>query len=340
VKTLTVDAASRKYDILIGPGAIAELPRALGARRAVIVTDANVAPLYAERVLDVLERAGIDAVACGIAAGERNKTLATVERLYNEFAERRLTRSDAVVALGGGVVGDIAGFAAATYMRGIDVVQVPTTLVAMTDSSVGGKTGVDLPQGKNLVGAFHQPSAVIADTDFLATLPERELRAGLAEVTKYYCLGETALAELIPGGDIAEIVYLCCRAKARYVAEDERDTGARAALNFGHTFGHAIEKYFGYARYNHGEAVAIGMRLALETGEKLGITERGAAESALRLFEAAGLDTALDIPERELVALMGSDKKNTRDALRLVLLRRIGEPVLREITAAELEALL
>ncbi|MDR0906621.1 MAG: 3-dehydroquinate synthase [Oscillospiraceae bacterium] len=344
MKTLTVAAESRKYQIHIGAGAVSMLPEVLTVKHAVIVTDGNIAQMYAARVMELLNDAGIASTLCVIPAGEQNKTLATVERLYHEFAAAEMNRRGVVIALGGGITGDIAGFAAATFMRGVQVVQIPTTIVAQVDSSVGGKTGVNLGEGKNLVGAFHQPSAVIADTDFLHTLPEREWRAGLAEVVKCYALGETAIAPLLAPHpteeNLEQLVALCCRLKARYVAEDERDTGARAALNFGHTFAHAIEKYYDYARYNHGEAVAIGMRLALEAGEKLGVTPTSTVLDVRAAIEQAGLDTSLELSPRELVPLMLGDKKNTSANISLVLLQDLGKPIVYEISPRELEELL
>ncbi|MDR3209038.1 MAG: 3-dehydroquinate synthase [Oscillospiraceae bacterium] len=342
MQTLTVHAPSRAYDITVGAGASAALPRVLadlGARALHIVTDEHVAPHHVSRVIKLAEGAGVAVSSSVLPAGEGNKTLAAVERLLRDFADAGLTRRDFVLALGGGVVGDTAGFAAATYMRGVQIIQLPTTLVALVDSSVGGKTGVDLPEGKNLVGAFHQPSAVLADTDFLRTLPAREFTAGLAEVVKYYALGESALLPLLPDGDAAQIVYLCCRAKAELVARDELDSGARRYLNLGHTFGHAIEKYYRYDRFNHGEAVAKGMRLALETGERLGVTRQGTAREITETLRRAGLDTSCEAAMPELIPLMLGDKKNGRGAITLVLLQKIGEPVIQNITAGELEAL-
>jgi 3-dehydroquinate synthase len=345
LRKLTVRAPSKEYEVAIGRGASGLLPGAAGEGAAALVTDSVTGPLYAARALELLREAGARAAEFRLPAGEEHKTLDAVGRLCRGFAEMGLRRRDCVVALGGGVVGDIAGFAAASYMRGARFVQVPTTLVAMTDSSVGGKTGVNLPEGKNLVGAFYQPEGVLIDTDFLRTLPEREMRAGLAEVVKYFALGERGIEPLLRDGGIApgaeeELIYLCCRAKAGVVARDEREGGARMALNFGHTFGHAIEKRFGYSRYNHGEAVAIGMRLALETGVKLGVTPPGAAREVMGAAEKAGLDTRLDATPGELVRHMSGDKKRSGDGIALVLLRGVGDAVVKEVGMEELEALL
>ena len=345
MQQITVAAKSRTYDIHIGSGTVSALPEiiaSIGARKVVLVSDTNVAPLYAPRILDILGDTPV--TVCVIPAGESNKTLVTVERLYHEFADAEMNRRCVVVALGGGVTGDIAGFAAATFMRGMQVIQVPTTIVAQVDSSVGGKTGVNLGEGKNLVGTFYQPTAVLADTDFLTTLPRREFRAGLAEAAKCYALGEEAILPLLssrpPSEDIEKLIALCCRLKAKYVAHDEQDTGARAALNFGHTFAHAIEKRFDYKRYNHGEAVAIGIKLALDVGVKLGVTSAEAQDKVIRAVDIACPQEPLDFPARELIPLMASDKKNKSANISLVLLREVGKPVLREINPQKLEELL
>jgi 3-dehydroquinate synthase/3-phosphoshikimate 1-carboxyvinyltransferase len=256
--------------------------------------------------------------------GEGSKTVANVENLWNAFAAAGLNRESVVIAYGGGVVGDITGFAAAAYMRGVAYIQVATTLVAQIDSSVGGKTAVNLAAGKNLAGAFWQPEAVICDTDFLETLPERELKAGFAEAVKYQLITPNAPPEFLR--DTERMVEFCVAAKAALVEQDELDTGVRMFLNFGHTFGHAIEKKFNYERFNHGEAVAKGMALALRAGVKLGVTPPMACDAALEIISGAGLDASLDFDARELIPLMSGDKKSNSGGLRLVLLKEIGEP--------------
>ena len=334
------------YSIAIGPGLLddgARLAASLRGRHALIVSDANVAPLYADRVAAAL-RAARPALAIGrfvMPAGEQEKSLARFGEALDALARLGATRDAAVVALGGGVVGDLAGFAAACWMRGIDVVQVPTTLLAMVDSSVGGKTAVDLPAGKNLVGAFHSPRAVFADTAALLTLPERELRAGLAEVVKYGAifdagfLGwlETHADRLLARDDttLAEAIARCCAFKAGVVARDPLERGDRAVLNFGHTFGHAIEAEQGYAgnastALNHGEAVAVGMVLAARlSASVLGApaTDAGRLEALLSRF---GLPTAIPagLSADALLARMRLDKKADADGLRFVLWDRAG----------------
>lgn len=337
-ETIAVELADRRYDVRIGTGLLddAGIWRSVVAgRRVLVVSDSNVAPRYGEALCKAL--AGASRVEpFVIAAGEASKTLDTCAQLFDRLAALGAGRDALIVALGGGVIGDLAGFAAACWMRGIDFVQVPTTLLAMVDSSVGGKTGVNLPQGKNLVGAFHQPVAVFADVDTLATLPPRELAAGLAEVVKYAALGDAAFfdwlearAAALAAGDpdtLREAIATCVRHKATIVARDERESGERALLNFGHTFGHAIETATGYRRYLHGEAVAIGMVLAARLSTRLGMAPEADAGRLDALLRALQLPTTLPAiaTPGELAALMRLDKKNHAGRLRLILWDGIG----------------
>ncbi|MDR0916447.1 MAG: 3-dehydroquinate synthase [Oscillospiraceae bacterium] len=343
MKTLSIRAGVGEYTVIIGSGALSHLPdviRALNPTSAHIVADLNTAR-YVPKVVASIASAGVGAESTIIPAGEESKTPTTVARLCSRFASSGLDRRGLIIALGGGVVGDIAGFAAATYMRGVPYLQLPTTLVALIDSSIGGKTAVDLPEGKNLMGAFHQPSAVIADLKLLASLNKRELRAGLGEVAKYYALGAVEIADLLPiNNNLEELAYVCCELKARLVEVDEFDTGARQALNLGHTFGHAIEKFYDFKRYSHGDAVAIGLRLALETGVKLGVTPPDVAADVLEVMARAELRTTLDIEPSELVPHMQSDKKAAAGRLRLVLIEGLGKPLLYDIDAASLTTLI
>ncbi|MGH8084059.1 MAG: 3-dehydroquinate synthase [Lysobacter sp.] len=329
------------YTIVIGPGLLDDgncLATGIRGRHALLVSDANVAPLYADGVEAALRsaRPSLATARFVMPAGEHEKTLARFGEVLDALAALGATRDAAVIALGGGVVGDLTGFAAACWMRGIDVVQLPTTLLAMVDSSVGGKTAVDLPAGKNLVGAFHPPRAVIADTRALRTLPERELRAGLAEVVKYGAIFDAGFLDwldahadaLLARDDaaLAEAITRSCEFKAGVVARDPREHGDRALLNFGHTFGHAIETEQGYAGttgdgLNHGEAVAVGMVLAARLAAALGLApmaDAGRLEALLRRF---GLPTAVPAgltPER-LLARMRLDKKADAGGIRFVL---------------------
>lgn len=340
--TLTVGLAARSYPISIGRGLFDDANAwrdAIRGGHALIVSDTNVAPLYAQRVRDALARARGAPLHCEtlvLPAGETHKNLDAVSNVLDALAGLGATRDACVLALGGGVVGDIAGFAAACWMRGIDFLQFPTTLLAMVDSSVGGKTGVDHAAGKNLIGAFHQPRAVIADLDTLATLPDRELRAGLAEVVKTACIGDAdffdwleAHADALLARDpnaLAHAIATCCRFKAGVVERDERETGERALLNFGHTFGHALETEAGYGTLLHGEAVAVGMVLAARLSAQLGMADAAAAERLRTLLERLGLPTAIPggIGADALLARMRLDKKNRAGTLRLILWRGIG----------------
>ncbi|MEI2456290.1 3-dehydroquinate synthase [Lysobacter firmicutimachus] len=334
------------YAIEIGPGLLddgARLSRALRGRHALIVSDGNVAPLYLQRVEASLHAARPD-LSVGrfvIPPGEHEKTLARFGQCLDALAALGATRDACVIALGGGVVGDLAGFASACWMRGIDCVQVPTTLLAMVDSSVGGKTAVDLPSGKNLVGAFHPPRAVIADTAALRSLPDRELRAGLAEVVKYGAIFDATFLDwleahaeaLLARNDdaLAEAIARSCRYKAEVVARDPFERGDRAMLNFGHTFGHAIETEQGYAGttgdgLNHGEAVAVGMVLAARLSSALGRAPAADAERLQRLLERFGLPTAIPpgLDPQALLARMRLDKKADAAGLRFILWDKAG----------------
>jgi 5-deoxy-5-amino-3-dehydroquinate synthase len=319
-----VDLEARGYDVVVGPGALDELGSVLGSRRRVaIVTQPDIAARKGDHVRTPLRRAAIDHEVFAIAEGEDAKSLATVEELSRQFAQWGLLRADAVVAFGGGVVGDTAGFAASVYYRGVDVVQVPTTLLAMVDAAVGGKTGVNLPEGKNLVGAFHQPLAVLIDPSLLDSLPDREFRSGLGEVVKYALLGDRALAAILeeqPAALVArdrtvltDVITRCVAAKAAVVAADEYErTGRRASLNLGHTAGHAIERAANYT-LAHGEAVAVGLVFAMHLASALERIPPSEVDRAERLVRALGLP--LTVPSGlqvdELLALMVRDKKSS-----------------------------
>ncbi|WP_340647941.1 3-dehydroquinate synthase [Pseudoxanthomonas winnipegensis] len=334
------------YAIHIGPSLLRAgkaLAQHVHGRHALLVSDTHVAPLYADAVAQALSEARpeLQLARFVLPAGEESKTLAHFGAAIEALAELGATRDACVFALGGGVVGDLAGFAAACWMRGVDVVQLPTTLLSMVDSSVGGKTAVDIPQGKNLVGAFHPPRAVFADTTALTTLPPRELRAGLAEVVKYGALGdplffawlEAEYAALLDGdaGALATAIARSCEAKAAIVARDPLEKGERALLNLGHTFGHAIETEQGYGgvandNLNHGEAVAVGMVLAARLSARLGMSEAADTERLIALLTACGLPTEIPpgLSPQALLARMRLDKKNIAGRLRLVLWRGIG----------------
>ena len=340
--TIDVGLGARHYPIRIGTGLLDDARAwrdALRGGHALVVSDGHVAPLYAQRLRDALAAASGAPVRCEtlvLPAGEAHKNLDAIARVLDALAKLGATRDACVLALGGGVVGDIAGFAAACWMRGIDFLQFPTTLLAMVDSSVGGKTGVDHPAGKNLIGAFHQPRAVVADLDTLATLPDRELRAGLAEVVKTACIGDAdffdwleAHADALLDADTETLTHAiarCCRFKAGVVERDEREAGERALLNFGHTFGHAIETETGYDTLLHGEAVAIGMILAARLSAQLGMADDTDTGRLQALLERLGLPVSVppNLAPDALLSHMQMDKKNRAGALRLILWRGIG----------------
>ena len=308
--------------------------------RAMLISETNVAPLYGDRAAASLEQAGYRVSRFVFPAGEESKQIATVCEMYEALAQNDFTRSDFIVTLGGGVCGDMGGFAAATYLRGIPFAQVPTTLLSQVDASVGGKTGVDLPFGKNLVGAFHQPVAVIEDPETLKTLPQHYFRDGLGEVIKYGCIQSRELFEALEEGraldDLEAVLARCVTCKKELVEEDARDTGRRMILNFGHTFGHALEKLHHFRDLSHGEAVGIGMVMACTAGERLGVTKPGTAQRVKAVLEQYGLPTQDRFSKEEVVAATALDKKSDGDTLRLILLKDMCESVIYPIRREEL----
>jgi 3-dehydroquinate synthase len=361
-RTVPVPLGGRSYDVLIGPDLLAEAGRLiatrLGKARCGVVTDANVARHHLPEVEASLRAEGRLKGSIVLPAGEATKSFRELAPLCERLLELGLERGDLVVALGGGVIGDLAGFAAGVLRRGIRFVQIPTTLLAQVDSSVGGKTGINTPQGKNLIGVFHQPSLVIADTNVLKTLPVREMRAGYAEVAKYGLLGDAGFFSWLEkfwsdvfafDSDALETaIETSVKAKAAIVARDEHETGDRALLNLGHTFGHALEAWTGYSdRLLHGEGVAIGVCLAFHFSEELGLCPVGTAERVTRHIKAVGLPASInEIPggkadAGELVRLMGQDKKVRDGQLTFVLVRGIGEAfVARDVEQGKVLAFL
>ena len=361
-RKVEVPLGARAYSILIGPGVLdeagAEIARIAPGVHCAIVTDARVAPLYLDRLSASLDQAGLRSTPIVCPPGEATKGYAEFARVCDALIEARIERRDIVIALGGGVIGDLAGFCAASLRRGVRLVQLPTTLLAQVDSSVGGKTGINSRHGKNLVGAFHQPSLVLADTLCLDTLSEREFRAGYAEVVKYGLIGDRGFFEFLEsnwrdafaGGPArAEAIAVCCAAKARVVAADETERGERALLNLGHTFGHALERLTGYdsARLVHGEGVAIGMVSAFRFSRDLGLCSGQDATRAEAHLKAVGLPTRMrDIPgfdarTEDLLAAMRQDKKVDRGRLTFILARGIGQSfVARDVDEAAVSAFL
>jgi 3-dehydroquinate synthase len=337
VKTLKVELGSRSYPILIGDGLIENaelLHQHVPARDVLIVSNATVAPLYLDALSAGLRPRRI--IETVLPDGEAHKTLANVGRILDVLVANRFGRDSTVVALGGGVVGDMAGFAAACYQRGVSFVQVPTTLLSQVDSSVGGKTGVNHPGGKNLIGAFHQPIAVLADTRTLGSLPPRELRAGLAEVIKYGLICDAAFfgwleehIEALLAGDpasLAHVIYRSCQIKADIVGRDEREQGDRALLNLGHTFGHAIESATGYTQWLHGEAIGAGLLMAAAMSKACGLLSAEDVSRVKNLVGRTGLPTHIKaVSPQSALEHMRIDKKVQGGRIRLILLRKIGD---------------
>ncbi|AMW34082.1 3-dehydroquinate synthase [Haematospirillum jordaniae] len=359
---LTVDLGPRSYDILIGHGLLAQAGRLTAeitkGRHAFIVTDQNVAPLYLDTLQHSLAESGFRTGQAILHPGEHSKTFQTLQALQEQMLANHCERSSLVIALGGGVVGDIAGFAAATLLRGIDFVQIPTTLLAQVDSSVGGKTGINTAHGKNLVGAFHQPLRVITDTDTLSTLPARERLAGYAEVAKYGLIDDATFWHWLEDNGpavlsldtaaLAQAIHTSCVAKARLVGADERESGVRALLNLGHTFGHALERAYNYdGTLLHGEAVAIGMIMAFDLSARMGLCQPTDTDRIRHHFQTLGLPVAPPLHKEcpldadRLVEYMASDKKAKDGTVTFVLSRGIGQAFLcRDVVPADVSGIL
>jgi 3-dehydroquinate synthase len=355
--TVHVNLGPRSYDIEIGSGNLAEAARMCDAgaddAHAVIITDSNVDELYSELVAEPIVEAGGEVDILSVEAGEQSKAPEVAEELWENMLDEGSDRTTVVVALGGGVVGDLAGFVAATFARGLRFVQIPTTLLAQVDSSVGGKVGVNLPGGKNMVGAFWQPRGVLIDVDVLETLPAREYRAGLAEVVKYGVIQDCDFFAYLESNIdavndrdttvLTHIVERCCRLKADVVEQDEREeTGLRSILNYGHTFCHALEAATGYEKLLHGEGVAIGMMCAARLAQRLGRVDTTFIERQRKLLEAFGLPLAVpDVDREELIELMYRDKKVERGRLRFVLPSRLGHvELVRDVAVDDIRAAL
>ena len=341
MKTLTVALGERSYPIYIGANLLSQtelFTRHIKSKQVVIVTNETVAPLYLQKVLTHLSAYHVESVI--LSDGEQFKTLDSLNLIFDKLLASKFSRNTTLIALGGGVIGDMGGFAAACYQRGISFFQIPTTLLAQVDSSVGGKTGVNHPLGKNMIGAFYQPQAVIADVDVLDTLDDRQLAAGLAEVIKYGLIRDLDFFEWLEENidallarDKTALTYAIeqsCRMKAEVVAEDEHEGGVRATLNLGHTFGHAIETGMGYGHYLHGEAVAIGTCLAADLSQRKGFLNSDDVTRVIKLFERANLPvkSPAELSANHFIELMAVDKKNVDGAIRVILLEAIGKATL------------
>ena len=345
---ISVNLGENSYDISIVRGLRKEFGKKIAAlssaTKVAVITDETVDALYGVELEKDLAQENKKVLRIAFKPGEPSKNIDTLEEIYNKLADFGMTRSDLIITLGGGVPGDMGGFAAATFLRGIAFVQIPTTLLAQIDSSVGGKVAIDLKSGKNLVGSFYQPKAVLIDPDILNTLPPRYLHDGLAEAIKYGAFGDEKLFATIAGftsdkellNNIDDIICTCCKIKANIVEKDEHDTGDRMVLNFGHTIGHAVEKCFNYEKYTHGEGVGIGMVKITKATEKLGITEQGTANKIAGVLKQYGLPSTADITTEDISKVVAMDKKKQGDKLTLVVLNKIGASSLLKINFQDL----
>ncbi|MBD2214940.1 3-dehydroquinate synthase [Nostoc linckia FACHB-104] len=339
---INVNLPQQSYEIAIAPGSLDQLGEKMTSlqlgKKVLVVSNPTIFKHYGDRAINSLKTAGFEVASCILPAGERFKNLNSIQKIYDAALENRLERSATIVALGGGVIGDMAGFAAATWLRGISVVQVPTTLLAMVDSAIGGKTGVNHPQGKNLIGAFHQPRLVLIDPEVLKTLPVREFRAGMAEVIKYGVIWDAELfAQMEASKHLNQLRYIkselietilikSCQAKADVVSKDEKEAGLRAILNYGHTIGHAVESLTGYRLVNHGEAVGIGMVAAGQIAVELGMWQKEETERQNALIQKAGLPTQLPsgVDIAAIIDALQLDKKVKAGKVRFVLPTQMG----------------
>ncbi len=349
MQTLKMDLGERSYPIYIGAGLLARaelIVEQLRKKKVAIITNSTIAPLYLAPLKSALEARGVEVVSITLPDGEAHKNWETLNRIFDALIEHRCERGTALIALGGGVIGDLAGFAAATYQRGVPYIQVPTTLLAQVDSSVGGKTAINHPLGKNMIGAFYQPQAVISDTDTLGTLPARELSAGLAEIIKYGLIRDRPFLDWLDGNmprlvrrepeALAYAIERSCANKAEIVALDEREKDVRALLNLGHTFGHAIEAGAGYGTWLHGEAVAAGMVLAARLSQRLGLIGEEEVRRITAILKAAGLPVqAPDLGLDRYLELMGHDKKVDGGRIRFVLLKALGTAFVADQVAGD-----
>ena len=344
--TIHVNLKDKSYDIEIEKGILSKVGEKIkslyNGKKVFVVTDQTVFDLHSKKLLDSLASAEFETKIEILAPGERTKSLYSLEQIYNSMLDFKLTRSDLVIAFGGGVIGDLCGFAASTYLRGVRFVQIPTTLLSQTDSSVGGKVAVNLERGKNLVGSFYQPKAVYIDTALLDTLDDKTFADGMAEVIKYACIKDADLFELIAQNSsrkaiskyIDDVVFKCCDIKRAIVENDEFDTGERMLLNFGHTIGHAIEKYHNYDKYTHGMGVSAGMCMITEIAEEANLTEKGTKEKIKTVVEGFGLPSSVDFENSTAILdTVKLDKKNIDGCLNVVLLNKIGDSYIYKTTA-------
>lgn len=352
MKVLKLTGKQNISNIIIEKGILKEAAEFCRAKscetepsRICVVTDSNVAGLYLDNLTQELYRLNIPVFRHIIPPGEKHKNLETVSRIYDTLSSCQFGRDDMIIALGGGVTGDIAGFTAATYLRGIrHLVQIPTTLLAQVDSSVGGKTGVDLPQGKNLVGAFRQPDLVLIDPEVLDTLPEETFKAGMAEVVKYGCIRDPEILDIISDGAykkrLDELIGRCVVIKTEVVEEDETEEGLRRTLNFGHTIGHGIERLENYRSLSHGEAISIGMTAAMKMGESIGVTKEGCCGRLTAILQGMALPVETPWSAAEVFEALLTDKKKQGDSIHFVFIEDFGKPLVKKIPTAELKQIM
>lgn len=334
---LTIDLSHSSYDIIIQKGLLnnlsKEIKEVFKGRKIFILTDKNVDKFYGDRVINNLSNAGYNTKKLVLEPGEETKAFFTLPKIYDELLNFKFTRSDLILTLGGGVIGDLGGFVASTFLRGVPFIQIPTTLLAQVDSSVGGKVGVDLDKGKNLVGSFYHPKKVIIDPEVLESLRDRVFNDGMAEVIKYGCIKDAKFFHKLSEyknkeevmNNIEYIIHNCCKIKKKVVEKDEKDTGERMLLNFGHTIGHAIEQYYNYKKYTHGEAVAIGMYEITKISEASGETEKGTTEIIKNILIKYSLPYKLDVDINKIREAISLDKKNIDNKLNLIFINKIGE---------------
>ncbi|MCY6485006.1 3-dehydroquinate synthase [Clostridium aestuarii] len=349
MKELRVNLCENSYAIYIKKGLFnyigEEIKKIYNNKKVVIITDENVDKFYGKIIKSNLEKNDFNVYKIVLKPGEKTKSVDELLKIYDKLLDFGVTREDLIITLGGGVIGDLGGFAAATLFRGIHFVQVPTSLLAQIDSSIGGKVAVDLPRGKNLVGSFYHPKAVFIDPNMLKTLEKRFLYDGMAEVIKYGCIRDKKLfndllkynSEEELFNNLEDIIYTCCSIKKEIVEKDEKDTGERMILNFGHTIGHAIEKYFNFEKYTHGEAVALGMYEITKKSEKMGITDKGALQLLKKILVQYQLEYEINLENKEkILEAISLDKKNKGEFMNVVLLKKIGEGFIKEIKREEM----
>lgn len=345
MKVLNINLPFNNYDILIEKGLLksfgAEIKSVYSKTNIAVITDSNVYKLYGLKMQEVLIKENFNPSFIVVEPGEISKSLSTLEYVYSKLAEFNITRSDLIIAFGGGVVGDLAGFAASTYLRGIHYIQIPTSLLAQIDSSVGGKVAINLKEGKNLAGSFYHPLKVLIDPDMLLSLPEKYFKDGFGEVIKYACIKDSILFNLLMSFNdnqlfnyIEQLIYTCCEIKKNLVEKDEKDKGQRMLLNFGHTLGHAIEKYMNY-EISHGEAVLLGMLFITKNSEELGFTESGTYKKIKSILDRFNIDYNINIDTQDIIDYITLDKKNLSGEINLVLLKEIGEAFIHKIPISE-----